>query len=325
MRLKHLITEGADAALAEIPRGTSFALRDADFQSGDFLSGDLEPRPYRRFAVAEDDEPAHGFAPADWHGDPETLITEVLALHNVSATLSERILEAIRHSHDRPVGDPLADLAAGLSVCLSFAPFAKLWNNGSVALVGPPGAGKTTLAAKLAARAKRGQPMLLNTDTERTGALAQLAEYADVLGVGLASADDAEAIARTLRGGSRRIIIDTSGINPFDDGAMHRLAGLVGAARAEPILVLPANIEREEAVAVVGAFRALPIRRLVVTRLDIVRRLGGMLSAAEAGGYDIIGGSVTPHFAYGLRPLTADVLARRLLSSALDGKRWRVA
>ena len=76
---------------------------------------------------------------------------------------------------------------------------------------------------------------------------------------------------------------------------------------------------------VVGAFRALPIRRLVVTRLDIVRRLGGMLCAAEAGGYDLIGGSVTPHFAYGLRPLTAEVLARRLLSAALDGKRWRVA
>ncbi len=194
-----------------------------------------------------------------------------------------------------------------------------------MALVGPPGAGKTTVAAKLAARAKRGQPMLINTDTERTGALAQLAEYANVLGVGLASADDADAIARTMRGGSRRIIIDTSGVNPFDDGAMHRLAGIVGAARAEPILVLPANIEREEAVAVVGAFRALPIRRLVVTRLDSVRRLGGTLCAAEAGGYDLIGGSVTPHFAYGLRPLTADVLARRLLSSALDGKRWRVA
>jgi hypothetical protein len=32
--------------------------------------------------------------------------------------------------------------------------------------------------------------------------------------------------------------------------------------------------------------------------------------------------SVTPHFAYGLRPLTADVLGRRLLSGALEDARW---
>ncbi len=45
MRLKHLITEGADAAPAEIPRGTSFALRDAEFQSGDFLPAISSPGP----------------------------------------------------------------------------------------------------------------------------------------------------------------------------------------------------------------------------------------------------------------------------------------
>jgi flagellar biosynthesis protein FlhF len=72
----------------------------------------------------------------------------------------------------------------------------------------------------------------------------------------------------------------------------------------------------------VQAFRALPIRRLLATRLDIVRRLGGLLAAASAGGYDIVGGSVTPHFTYGLRPLTPLVLARRLFSAALCQARW---
>lgn len=291
----------------------------------DFVLDDSEPDPddYGDFALANEDEPAHGFTPAGWHSDPETLIAEVLALHRVSARLSERVLDAIHEAQDRPIGDPLADLAAGLAACLPFASFAGLWSGGSVALVGPPGAGKTTLAAKLAARARRGHPILLNTDTERIGALAQLAEYADVLGARLESIADAETMARALRGRARRIIIDTSGVNPFDGGAMQHLASIVAAARAEPILVLPANVEREEAIAVVGAFRALPIRRLLVTRLDMVRRLGGMLAAAEAGGYHLVGGSVTPHFAYGLRPLTPVVLARRLLSAALDRRRWR--
>jgi flagellar biosynthesis protein FlhF len=253
------------------------------------------------------------------------LIADVLALHHISATLAERLLTAIRDAPGRLISDPVGDLAGGLAACLNFAPLTALRGGSSAALVGPPGAGKTTLAAKLAARAGNSRPILLNTDRERTGALEQLSEYASVLGAGMESADDAKTIARTLRGRRRRIIIDTSGINPFDDGAMHRLAALIGAARAEPILVLPANIEPEEAIAIVGAFQALPIRRLLVTRLDIVRRLGGMLAAAEAGGYDITGGSVTPHFAYGLRPLTPTVLARRLISAALDDRRWRTA
>jgi flagellar biosynthesis protein FlhF len=143
-----------------------------------------------------------------------------------------------------------------------------------------------------------------------------------VLGIAIGSAGDAEALARSLRGRQRRIVIDTSGINPFDACAVGELAGLVRAARAEPVLVLPANVEPDEAVEIVGAFRALPIRRLLATRLDIVRRLGGLIAAASCGGYDLVGGSVTPHFTYGLRPLTPMVLARRLLRAALDDQRW---
>jgi flagellar biosynthesis protein FlhF len=317
MRLKRIeaTDEETAAALAEAALGRDFVLSDPE----------PEANRYSVIALADDDAPAHGFAPLDWHDDPEMLICEVLALHQVPAALADRVLEAIRTAPSRPVGDPLADLIAGLEGALSFAPLAAVLRGRSIALVGPPGAGKTTLAAKLAARAKSGKPVLLSTDTHRTGALEQLTEYAEVLGTGLQARADADALAQALRGRRTRIIVDTSGINPFDDGAMHHLASLVGAARAEPVLVLPANIAPAEAVAVAGAFRALPIRRLLVTRLDMVRRLGGVMAAAAHGGYDLVGASVTPHFAYGLRPLTPAVLARRLLSAALDERRWRTA
>ena len=36
-----------------------------------------------------------------------------------------------------------------------------------------------------------------------------------------------------------------------------------------------------------------------------------------------IGTSVTPHFAYGLRAFTPEVLARRLLLGALHEERWQ--
>jgi flagellar biosynthesis protein FlhF len=290
----------------------------------------------KRISVAEDLAAFEAIAESEaedvrsiaWPAAPKLLIADVLALHHAPAALAERMMTVIQLGQNRSVigkpreGDPLHDLGEALAACLSFSSFAGLWRGGSLALVGPPGVGKTTLAGKLAARARRSRPILLNTDATRTGVTAQLAEYSGVLGIALQSAGDAEALARSLRGRSRRIIIDTSGINPYDRGAVGELARLVRSARAEPVLVLPANIEAEEAVEIVQAFGGMPIRRLLVTRLDIVRRLGGLLAAAEAGGYDIVGGSVTPHFTYGLRPLTPMVLARRLLSAALEDERW---
>jgi flagellar biosynthesis protein FlhF len=313
MRLKRIIAADRKeaTALADAAYGSGFVLADGETQSGAYL------------ALVDETDAAYGFPAPDWLDEPERLIAEVLALHQVPAPLAERILTAIEEAENRPIGNPVADLAGGLAACLSFAAFAGLWRSGgSVALIGPPGAGKTTLAAKLAARARRGRPILLNADTTRAGTLAQLSEYAEILGARLEQVGEVEALAHSLRGRAHRIIIDTPGINPSDDGAIAQLERLIGAARAEPILVLPADLGAVEAAAMAASFRRLPIRRFVATRLDMVRRLGGILAAAEAGGYDIVGASVTPHFAYGLRPLTPTVLARRLLSAALDDRRW---
>jgi flagellar biosynthesis protein FlhF len=275
------------------------------------------------FAAIEDSDNESGELCA-WPTEPRALIDDVLLFHRLPAGLAERLLTgAAAAAAQEPTEDPLRDLTSALAECLSFSTFPALWRGGSLALVGPPSAGKTTLAGKLASRARSSRPMLVNTDSARVGVTAQLAEYSGVLGITLGSEGEAEALAASLPGKRRRIIIDTSGINPFDRQAVDALAALVRSARAEPVLVLPANVEPDEATEIVGALRALPIRRLLVTRLDIVRRLGGLLTAAASGGHAIVGGSITPHFTYGLRPLTPRVLARRLLSAALDDKPWR--
>ncbi len=49
-----------------------------------------------------------------------------------------------------------------------------------------------------------------------------------------------------------------------------------------------------------------------------------MLAAADAGRLALPASGVTPHFAFGLRPLTPEIVARRLLASALSDQRATV-
>src|SRR5258707_13048035 len=63
-------------------------------------------------------------------------------------------------------------------------------------------------------------------------------------------------------------------------------------------------------------FAPLGARALLPTRLDLVRRLGGVPAAADAGRLTLSAAGVTPQFAYGLHPLTPLLLSPRLFSGA---------
>lgn len=93
---------------------------------------------------------------------------------------------------------------------------------GVYALVGSTGSGKTTTVAKLAARGVEahgaGQVALVAADAYRIGATAQLAVYAELLGVTLHVAEDQTQLAQLLPGLAARklVLIDTAGFAPSD-------------------------------------------------------------------------------------------------------------
>ena len=155
----------------------------------------------------------------------------------------------------------------------------------------------------------------------RAGAVEQIAAFTRILEIELMRARGPEALKDALdelSGACDLIYIDSPGLNPFHQPDMEYLTGLVNAWDIEPILVLAAGGDPSEAAEIAEAFSVVGATRLLATRLDLTRRLGGILAAAEAGDLMLCDVSVNPHVADGLYPINPDSLAQLLLPSDQD-------
>ena len=241
--------------------------------------------------------------------DPDTShVQEVLEWHEVAPALVYRILAAIRAERWH---DPIRALALALPSLMTFdeltVPAAPLL------VVGPSGAGKTVTVAKLATAlvlADR-RPRVLSTDSTRAGGLAPLADLLRPLQIQPAALDPSALAAG--KGGP--ILIDSQAVNPFQSQEMMRLAELADAMRGEILLVLPAGLSGRESADIAGNFAAIGCTRMVVSRLDHARRLGGVLAAAQAG-LALAAAGIGSMIGSGLKPLAAIGLARLLVSRA---------
>jgi flagellar biosynthesis protein FlhF len=116
---------------------------------------------------------------------------------------------------------------------------------GRYALVGSTGSGKTTTLAKLAARGVDAhgadQVALVAADSFRIGAAAQLAVYADLLGVSLHVIDNQTRLAQLLPqlAAKKLLLIDTAGFAPSDPRT--REAQALDAMGVRRLAVIAAN------------------------------------------------------------------------------------
>jgi signal recognition particle subunit SRP54 len=169
-----------------------------------------------------------------------------------------------------------------------------------VLLVGLQGSGKTTTAAKLAARLKREQkaPFLVAADVYRPAAEEQLRQLGEQVGVpvygpadrrtdGPADRRTAEdvvalvqaAIAEAGRARARTVIVDTAGRLQIDQDMMDELARLRAAVRPQEILLVADAMTGQDAVRIARGFHdALGITGVILTKLDGDARGGAALS-----------------------------------------------
>ena len=182
-------------------------------------------------------------------------------------------------------------------------------------LAGPPGAGKTASVAKLAAAAVLdGRPVrVVTADTRRAGGIEQLAGLLAPLELRPEPAQAPADLRRLVAAAEgAMLLIDSPGLNPFRPADLGALSSLVEASRAEPVLVLPAGLGVADSAEIAETYRALGARRMLATKLDAARRLGGLLAAADVG-LAFAEAGIGPTIGQGLSPLSAGGLARLLL------------
>ena len=196
----------------------------------------------------------------------------------------------------------------------------------SIMMVGPPGAGKTLAAAKIAARGVMNgiNISVITTDTERAGGREQLEAFTNLMDIELQLAPTPlklkELIEAPHNKNADQIIIDTSGANPFDPDHIKRLAYFCSEIETEPVLVLPTGYDAEEAGEIAKIFASLGAKMLLSTRIDVARRIGSILSAAYYGGMALTDIGTSAKVAGGLSHLNAKRLTQLLMPRAEGAK-----
>ncbi len=227
------------------------------------------------------------------------------------------------HYHGVPAGlhDALdtGALESALGRALMFGALPLELGGRPLLLTGPPGAGKTLTTARLATRLVMAgtPPMVVTADGKRAGATEQLAAFTRLLGVTLIVANQPVTLGRALtrRQDGAPVLIDAAGIDPFDRTHTDELRAMTAAVDGIVVLVMPAGLDPAEAADLAVAFAAAGASRLIVTRLDLTRRLGGLLAAAAAARLPLTEAGIGPGAADGLERLTPASLAARMMQT----------
>lgn len=168
-----------------------------------------------------------------------------------------------------------------------------------IMLVGLQGAGKTTIAAKLALhlRKKSGQrPLLVAADTRRPAAIEQLKVLGKQIDIPVYAEDPsvpppticANALKAAREGAHSIVILDTSGRLHIDDDLMGELSQIQTKTNPQEILLVVDSMTGQDAVKVAGGFnKQVGITGLILTKIDGDARGGAAISVRAVTGVPI--------------------------------------
>jgi flagellar biosynthesis GTPase FlhF len=189
----------------------------------------------------------------------------------------ERMLTAIFEGRSAPASEHAA-AAAPVEQGLCCEVDSTLGRPGAaraiVALVGPPGVGKTTTLIKLAARyglTSIKPAQILSADVYRIAAADQLHTLAAILGIGCGIAETAGALAQMLEEHRSKdlVFVDTPGLACADMDDAADLAHLIAShPEIDTHLVLPAFMRASDMARMISQYAMFAPRKLLFTCID---------------------------------------------------------
>ncbi len=241
-------------------------------------------------------------------------ITEILLKHSCTEDVNDQILSC---AMVMGLEQPHIAMLGAVEHLFGYAPLPTGKTKKPIMMIGSPGSGKTLAVAKIAAKGVMNDLNIsvISTDTVRAGGIEQLEAFTKILNIDLKKAKTPKEFEKAIKdsAGSDQIIIDTAGTNPFDKKNLRNLLSFIEAGNVEPVLVMQAGIDANESAETARIFSSIGVKRMLVTKLDITRRLGGLLSAALHGNLAFCDASNTQRVADGLLELNPKTLTHMLM------------
>ncbi|UCH63653.1 MAG: hypothetical protein JSU77_04190 [Fidelibacterota bacterium] len=162
-----------------------------------------------------------------------------------------------------------------------------------VVIVGPSGAGKTSLTAKMASHQdlyRDRRVGIISTDIFRAGANAGLKSIGKILSIPIIEARQIDDLSRAVKNLAKHdiILVDTPGRSPLSKGSLPDLQTQLAVLQpTETLLVLSANMALEELWLFTGLYQGIHPSGLVITKLDETSKPGKVLGLVDDNGLPV--------------------------------------
>ena len=237
--------------------------------------------------------------------------------------LGEEVMKSLTPGQQvvKIVRDELTNILGSENVSINFEPSNQ--KPTVVILVGLQGAGKTTLAGKLANhfRKQGKKPLLVACDIYRPAAIEQLKVVGKNLNIPVYANDNSKNVVSIAKEGINKaisslndlVIVDTAGRLQIDDELMSELEDLKREINPNETLLVVDSMSGQDAANVAKTFsEKIEIDGVVLTKLDADTRGGSALSVKEITGKPIKFASVGEKLS-DLEAFYPDRMASRIL------------